>query len=69
MWYRMPGLTEALQTSWEGLYEITKLMGPQSYEVSIYGKEKCVHVKFLKQLAGRSVKRVTTTLDDDTEAD
>jgi len=30
VWYRTPKLTEALEPSWEGPYEIIKLMGPQS---------------------------------------
>ena len=69
VWYRTPRLIEALQPSWVGPYEITKLMGPQSYELSINERKKCVHIKFLKEWTGRSVKRVTTTPDDNTEAD
>ena len=69
VWYRTPGLNEALQPSWEGPYKITQVAGPLSYKLDVKGKQKCVHIKFLKEWQGKSVKRVTTTLEDDTESD
>ena len=65
----LPGLNEALQPSWEGPYEINGVAGPMSYEIKVNGKKKCVHIKFLKEWHGKTVKRVTTTLEDDTESD
>ena len=69
VWYRTLGLNEALQPSWEGPYNITQVAGPLSYKLDVKGKQKCVHIKFLKEWQGKSVKRVTTTLEDDTESD
>ena len=48
VWYRSPGLNEALQPSWEGPYEIKKLLGPLTYQIEVNGRVKCTHISFLK---------------------
>ena len=44
VWYRSLGLTEALQPSWEGRYEIKRLLCPLSYEIEVNGKTNCSHI-------------------------
>ena len=46
VWYRSPGLSEALQPAWQGPYEIREVLGWLSYKIDIDGKSKNVHVKF-----------------------
>ena len=60
-----PGLTEALQPSWEAPNEIKILLAPLPYEIEVNGKTKCAHIKSLKLYHVKSVRRVTTTLEDD----
>ena len=58
-----------MQPSWEGPYEIKGVAGPLPYEIEVNGKKKCVYIKFLKEWHEKTVKRITTTLEDDTECD
>ena len=69
VWYRTPGLSEVLQPAWQGPYLIDKVLGGLSYRIDMGGKFKNVHVKFLKQDVSKSVKRVTTVLEDDVVGD
>ena len=69
VWYRYPGLNEALQPSWEGPYEVKRLVGPLSYEIEGNGRRKCSHIKFLNAWFGKSVRRITMVLEEDTETD
>ena len=48
---------------------IDKALGGLSYRVDMDGKLKNVHVKFLKQDVTKSIKRVTTVLEDDVTGD
>ena len=69
VWYRSLGLNEALQPSWSGPYDIKKVLGLLSYEIQVNGKKKSARVKFLKLWHKGVVKRITTTLEDDTAED
>ena len=69
VWYRTPGLSEALQPSWHGPYRVVKVAGPVSYVIDVEGKHRNVHVRFLKEHVEKVVKRITTTLDNDGEVD
>jgi len=75
VWYRIPGLSESLQPSWQGPYKIDKVLGCLSYRIDMNGKLKNVHINFIKQFAERKdsnstmIKRITTVLDDDCVGD
>ena len=40
VWYRTPGLSEALQPSWHGPYRVVKVAGPVSYVIDVEGKHR-----------------------------
>jgi len=40
VWYRTPGLSESLQPSWQGPYEVTRALGGLTYAIDIEGKTK-----------------------------
>ena len=69
VWYRYPELNEALQPSWKSPYKVKRLAGPLSYGIENNGKRKCANIKFLKEWFGKSVTRITTVLEEDTETD
>ena len=69
VWYRTPGLCEALQPAWQGPYRVEKVLGQLSYRIDVDGKGKNVHIKFLKEDVGKTVKRITTVLEDDQVTD
>ena len=69
VWYRTPGLSEALQPAWQGPYRVEKVLGQLSYRIDVDGKGKNVHIKFLKEDVGKTVKRITTVLEDDQVTD
>ena len=53
VWYRIPGLSEALQPAWQGPYRVQKVLGQLSYRINVDGKGKNVHIKFLKQMLAK----------------
>ena len=69
IWYRSPGHSESLQPSWQGPYLIEKVAGPLSYVIDVNGRPKNIYIKFLKENVTKVVKRITTTLDDDSSTD
>ena len=69
VWYRTPGLNEVLQPAWQGPYRVKEILGGLSYKIDVDGKGKNVHIKFLKEDVGKSVKRITTVLEDDRVTD
>ena len=69
VWYRTPGLNEVLQPVWQGPYRVKEVLGGLSYKIDIEGKGKNVHIKFLKEDVGKSVKRISTVLEDDRVTD
>ena len=69
VWYRTPGLSDALQPSQQSPYRIEKLLGPLSYRLDVDGKPRNIHAKFLKENTVKVINRVTTMLEDDKEKD
>jgi len=45
------------------------VFGGPTYRINTQGKRKTVHVRFLKEYVERTVKRITTVLEDDTVED
>jgi len=69
VWYRTPGLSEALEPAWQGPYVVDKVLGGLSYRIHMHRKYNNVHVNFLKEDMSKSVKRITTVIEDDTLED
>ena len=69
--YRTPGMNSKLTDAWEGPYIVDKKLGPVTYSLTITGikKKKVVHVNTLKEYSERSVRKITTVLEDDNEED
>jgi len=56
--YRMPGDGLKLQESWKGPYLVVKPLGPGTYKIDMgTRKTKVAHVRMLKKLIDRRVKR------------